>query len=152
MTEKSKKVMGKAKDFVKRVAEAVTPGDENREYFSNLIKETNERSVKGALRKYFNNLIEETSERSAKRSHRKYFANLLKESNERSTQSLIRRRRTAMIKDSLVVAIHQAREGVGEVDDPRAQALFETTAEALEGLVTAFTHYEQEVEKAWQPA
>src|SRR5215207_3866522 len=95
---KEQKVMGRAKDLVKRVAEAVTPGDENREYFSNLIKETNERSVKGALRKYFNNL--------------------LKESNERSTQSLIRRRHTAMIKDSLVVAIHQAREGVGEVDDP----------------------------------
>jgi len=129
---KEQKVMGRAKNLVKRVAEAVTPGDENREYFSNLIKETNERSVKGALRKYF--------------------ANLLKESNERSTQSLIRRRRTAMIKDSLVVAIRQAREGVGEVDDPRAQALFETTAEALEGLVTAFAHYEQEVEKAWQPA
>jgi len=152
VTEKSKKVMGRAKNLVKRVAEAVTPGDENREYFSNLIKETNERSVKGALRKYFNNLIEETSERSAKGALRKYFANLLKESNERSTQSLIRRRRTAMIKDSLVVAIRQAREGVGEVDDPRAQALFETTAEALEGLVTAFAHYEQEVEKAWQPA
>ena len=152
VTEKSKKVMGKAKDFVKRVAEAVTPGDENGEYFSNLIKETNERSVKGALRKYFNNLIEETSERSAKRSHRKYFANLLKESNERSTQSLNQRRRTTRVKDTLLVAISQAREGVGQVDNPRAQALLETTAETLEGLVTAFAHYEQEAEKAWQPA
>jgi len=101
MTEKGKKVMGRAKDLVKRAAEAVTSGDKNREYFANLIKETNERSVKGALRKYFKNLIEETSERSAKRSYRKYFANLLKESNERSTQSLIHRRRTAMIKDTL---------------------------------------------------
>ena len=69
--------MGKAKDLVKRVAEAVTAGDENREYFNNLIKETNERSVKGALRKYFEHLIQETSERSAKRSDRKYFANTL---------------------------------------------------------------------------
>jgi len=81
MTEKGKKVMGRAKDLVKRAAEAVTSGDKNREYFANLIKETNERSVKGALRKYFKNL--------------------LKESNERSTQSLIHRRRTAMIKDTL---------------------------------------------------
>jgi len=77
VTEKGKKVMGRAKDLVKRVAEAVTPGDENGEYFANLIKETNERSIKGALRKYFDHLIQETSERSAKRSDRKYFANTL---------------------------------------------------------------------------
>ena len=128
MTEKGRKVMGKAKDFVKTVAGAVTSGDENREYFSHLIEQTNERSVKAALRKYFENLIEETRERSGKRSHRKYFANLLRESNERSTQSLIQRRRTAMVKDTLLLAINQAREGVNEVDDPRAQALFETTA------------------------
>ncbi len=161
MTEKGKEAIDRAKELVKKAAGAVTPGGGgDREYFSNLLKETNERSVKGALRKYFQNLIKETSERSAERSHRTYFSSLLKETSERSikgpyrsyfnklikeskarsTQSLVQEQRTAMIKDTLLMAISQAREGVGEVGDPRAQALYETTAETLQGLLTAYEH------------
>ena len=41
MTEKGKEALDKAKGLVKRAAGAVTPGHRsNREYFSNLIKET----------------------------------------------------------------------------------------------------------------
>jgi hypothetical protein len=121
VTEKGKEAIDKAKGLIKKAARAVTPGGgENREYFSNLIKKTNERSIKGPYRNYFNKLI--------------------KESNARSAQSLIQEQRTAMIKDTLLMAISQAREGVGEVGDPRAQALYETTAETLQGLLTAYEH------------
>ena len=132
MTEKGKEALGKAKGLVKKAAGAVTPGHRsNREYFSNLIEETTHRSERGPLRKYFSNVIKETTQRSEK--------------------ALIRRRRTNEIKDILNHGISQAREGVGEVDDPRGQALFETTAEVLQGLVTAYEHYEGSAEKAWQP-
>lgn len=52
----------------------------------------------------------------------------------------------AMLRD---VADH-AREDVGKVEDPRAQALFETAAEVLEGLQRAFEHFEQRSEPAWR--
>jgi len=47
------------------------------------------------------------------------------------------------------VAQH-AREDVGKVDEPKAQALFETTAEVCAGLGRAFEHYEGQSEQAWQ--
>jgi hypothetical protein len=43
-----------------------------------------------------------------------------------------------------------AREDVGQIEDPKAQALFETTAEVLTGLITAYDHYEQKSEAAWR--
>ena len=52
MTEKGKETLDKAKDLVKKAAGAVTPGDRsNREYFSNLIKQTTQRSEKALLRR-----------------------------------------------------------------------------------------------------
>jgi hypothetical protein len=42
------------------------------------------------------------------------------------------------------------REDVSKVEDPRAEALFETTAEVLGGLITAYEHYEPEAEEAWR--
>jgi hypothetical protein len=45
--------------------------------------------------------------------------------------------------------ITHLRADEGKVQDPKAQALFETTAEVLTGLETAFEHYEQQ-EPAWR--
>jgi hypothetical protein len=42
-----------------------------------------------------------------------------------------------------------AREDVAKVTDPKAQALFETAAEVLNGLAKAFEDFEQRREKAW---
>jgi hypothetical protein len=42
-----------------------------------------------------------------------------------------------------------ARSDVSKVSDPKAQALFETTAEVLKGLVKAFEDFEQKRERAW---
>lgn len=60
------------------------------------------------------------------------------------------RQYTAKIKTMLVDMINHVREDVDKVDEPKAQALFETTAEVLKGLVNAYEHYEQQSEEAWR--
>jgi hypothetical protein len=47
----------------------------------------------------------------------------------------------AEIKSRLDQVVELARTGVGQVDAPKAQALFETTAEACRGLGKAFEDY-----------
>lgn len=54
------------------------------------------------------------------------------------------------IRSELQVLIEHLRRDIGKVDDPRAKALFETSAEVLQGLVTAFSHYEEGKEEAWK--
>lgn len=46
--------------------------------------------------------------------------------------------------------IAQVREDVTRVDEPKAQALFETTAEVLIGLKKAYQDYGRGGEKAWE--
>ena len=42
------------------------------------------------------------------------------------------------------------RQDVSKVEDPRAEALFETTAEVLGGRISAYEHYEHGAEEAWR--
>lgn len=51
--------------------------------------------------------------------------------------------RIAKIRHGLLGLQDQLREDVHNADDPRAQALFETTAEVVGGLANAFVHYEE---------
>ena len=44
----------------------------------------------------------------------------------------------------------ELRKDVQRIEDPRGQAMFETAAEVLTGLKTAFEHYESESEQVWQ--
>jgi hypothetical protein len=46
--------------------------------------------------------------------------------------------------------IEHLRADVGKVTEPKAQALFETSAEVLTGLVKAFDDYEKKSETAWR--
>lgn len=46
--------------------------------------------------------------------------------------------------------IDHLREDVGKVEEPRAKAMFETSAEVLGGLKKAFQDYEQKNEPAWR--
>jgi hypothetical protein len=62
------------------------------------------------------------------------------------------RHHTAKIKEMLTGVIEHARSDVDKVDDPKAQALFETTAEVLIGLKKAYEDYEQGTETAWKKA
>jgi phosphopantetheine adenylyltransferase len=42
------------------------------------------------------------------------------------------------------------RKDIARIEDPKGQALFETAAEVIIGLKTAFEHYEARSEKAWK--
>ncbi len=44
----------------------------------------------------------------------------------------------------------ELRKDIGKIEDPKGQALFETAAEVLSGLTTAFEHYGSESEEAWR--
>ena len=59
------------------------------------------------------------------------------------------RRHTAKIKQMLQDVILHAREDIEKIDEPRAQVLFETTAEVLTGLKAAYDHYEAAQERAF---
>ncbi len=53
------------------------------------------------------------------------------------------------IRSMLEEVRDHARLDVNEVQDERAKALFETTAEVLQGLIQAHGDYEQGKEPAW---
>jgi hypothetical protein len=60
------------------------------------------------------------------------------------------RHHTANIKNMLSEAREHCREDVSRVDDAKAQALFEVTAEVLQGLIKAYEDYEKRAEAAWK--
>lgn len=60
------------------------------------------------------------------------------------------RHHTIKLKQMLNDVVVHAREDVKKVKDPKAQALFETTAEVLAGLTKAFEHFEGRTEGAWK--
>jgi hypothetical protein len=60
------------------------------------------------------------------------------------------RHHTANLRQMLVDIATHAREDVGKIDEPRAQALFETTAEVCSGLATAYEHYDAQAGPAWK--
>ena len=62
------------------------------------------------------------------------------------------RHHTLKLKQMLNDTAIHAREDVSKITDPRAQALFETTAEVLNGLVKAFDDFERKNEPAWKTA
>jgi hypothetical protein len=62
------------------------------------------------------------------------------------------RHHTLKLKQMLNDTAAHAREDVSKVSDPKAQALFETTAEVLKGLVKAFDDFEEKREDAWKTA
>jgi hypothetical protein len=56
---------------------------------------------------------------------------------------------TALVADTLGELFEHLRGDIDKVSEPRAQALFETAAEVISGLRTAFIHYGEHKEKAW---
>jgi|SRR4051812_15544451 len=56
----------------------------------------------------------------------------------------------ANIKAEFSDLIQHLREDIGKVDDPKAKALFETSAEVISGLEKAFSDYENATEDAWK--
>jgi hypothetical protein len=60
------------------------------------------------------------------------------------------RHHTQKMKNLLNETIAHLREDIDKVDEPQLQAMFETSAEVLGGLVKAFSDYEQKNESAWR--
>lgn len=60
------------------------------------------------------------------------------------------RHHATKLKNMLNDTVVHARDDVEKIADPRGQALFETTAEVLIGLITAYEHYEQQAETSWR--
>jgi protease I len=61
-------------------------------------------------------------------------------------------RHVRRIKRMLDEAAAHAREDIEKISDPKAKALFETTAEGLNGLAKAFSDFEEKSEPAWKSA
>ena len=59
-------------------------------------------------------------------------------------------RHTQKIKVRMRQLIDHLRKDVEKIVEPKAQALFETSAEVLTGLVKAFDDYEKGSEAAWR--
>ena len=57
---------------------------------------------------------------------------------------------TQRLKVQMQELISHLRSDIGEVTEPKAQALFETSAEVLTGLAKAFADYENQSEGAWR--
>jgi ElaB/YqjD/DUF883 family membrane-anchored ribosome-binding protein len=62
------------------------------------------------------------------------------------------RRHSKNLRQMLTETIDHALRGVADVSDPKAQALFETTAEVLIGIRKAFEDFERRNEQAWKQA
>lgn len=60
------------------------------------------------------------------------------------------REHTRNIKSAMQEMVEHLRRDIGRIDEPQAKALFETSAEVLNGLITAYSHYEEKHEKAWK--
>jgi hypothetical protein len=57
---------------------------------------------------------------------------------------------TQKIRKMLLDTVQQARNEIVEIEEPRARALFETSAEVLVGLAKAYEDYETGNEPVWR--
>lgn len=60
------------------------------------------------------------------------------------------RAHTANVRKEFRELIDHLRDDIDKMDEPKAQALFETAAEVITGLDTAFKHFEEKSERAWE--
>jgi predicted house-cleaning noncanonical NTP pyrophosphatase (MazG superfamily) len=51
------------------------------------------------------------------------------------------------VRGMLHAVMKHCREDIEKVTEPKAQAIFATTAEVLDGLITAYNRYERELEE-----
>ena len=58
------------------------------------------------------------------------------------------RHHTAHLREMLHAVVDHAPQDIGKINEPKAQALFETTAEVCTGLIKAFDDYEKKA-PAW---
>ncbi|MAT96165.1 MAG: hypothetical protein CL608_03405 [Anaerolineaceae bacterium] len=66
-----------------------------------------------------------------------------------TSNSIESRQHIAKMQDRLEQTVDHLRHDIEKIDEPQLKAMFETTAEVLIGLNSAFKHYEQKNEAAW---
>jgi hypothetical protein len=54
------------------------------------------------------------------------------------------------MRQSMKDISNHLRDDIDKLHEPQAKALFEVTAEVLDGLVKAFQDYEEKAERAWR--
>jgi hypothetical protein len=69
---------------------------------------------------------------------------------QKTEENLTPREHAQHIATMLQQAQQECREDIGRINDPKAQALFETVAEVVGGLLKALEHYQKGSEPAWQ--
>ena len=57
---------------------------------------------------------------------------------------------TQKLKQRLQDTVTHLRQDIGKIDEPQLAAMFETSAEVLNGLIKAFDDYEKKNEAAWR--
>jgi hypothetical protein len=62
------------------------------------------------------------------------------------------RHHTRAMQQRLQQEIDHLRADIAKVDEPQLKAMFETSAEVLGGLMSAFRDYERKNEAAWEPS
>lgn len=60
------------------------------------------------------------------------------------------RQLSSSARQTMQQLVESLRESITRTDDARAMALFETSAEVLRGMITAFEHFEGQSETAWK--
>ena len=60
------------------------------------------------------------------------------------------RAHTANVRKEFRELIEHLRGDINKIDEPKAQALFETAAEVISGLDMTFKHYEEKSEGVWK--
>ena len=60
------------------------------------------------------------------------------------------RHHTQKMQKALHEVRNHLREDIEKVDEPQLKAMFETSAEVLQGLVKAFRDYDSKTEAAWR--
>lgn len=69
---------------------------------------------------------------------------------QKPAQKIDSRKYAAQLHDMLRDTRDRARDDINMVSDGKAQALFETTAEVLQGLMKAYEDFEEGTELVWR--
>ena len=75
---------------------------------------------------------------------------MIQEREKENMQQMTAEQHAQQIAQMLKQAQQECRADIGRIDDPKAQAMFETIAEVLGGAMKALTDYQNKNESVWQ--
>src|SRR5205807_9489945 len=75
---------------------------------------------------------------------------MIQEREKENMQQMTAEQHAQQIAQLLKQAQQECRADIGRIEDPKAQAMFETIAEVLGGAIKALTDYQNKKECVWQ--